>query len=388
MDDNHFEILVKTLFGLEGILADEIRNLGGQEIKKENRAVRFTGNKEHIYRINYHARTALKILVPITVFQAKNEEELYRNTLRTDWSNIFSANQNFAIDSVVFSEKFKHSHYVALKVKDAIVDQFRDKYGKRPSIETRNPDIQINVHIADTRCTISFDSTGPSLHKRGYRKSHGPASLNEVLAAGMILMSGWDGSTSFYDPMCGSGTLLIEAALIGYGIPPGSYRRKFLFENWKDFDASLFEKVKTEEFSTKKNAPEIIGMDSLATQIRTARENLQNAGLSEKIKLKILDLDEARPNHQSGTVIMNPPYGVRVKSPDLINLYNEIGNSLKHNFTGFDAWILSGNINALKSIGLRPSKKVTLFNGDIKCLYQKYDLYEGSKKRKENWNKK
>ncbi len=387
MENDRFEILVKTLFGLEDVLLEEIRKLGGQDIKRENRAVRFRGKIEDIYRVNYHARTALKVLIPVVEFTVQNEDQLYQKTLKTDWSKYFSVNQNFAVDSVVFSQKFKHSHYVALKIKDAIVDQFRDKYGRRPSVDSKNPQIQINAHISNDRCTLSLDSTGASLHKRGYRKSHGPASLNEVLAAGMILLSGWNGSTNFYDPMCGSGTLLIEAAMIAYGIPPGSFRQKFLFENWKDFNPELFKKVKNEVTVQKKNTPEIIGMDNMATQIRSARSNLQFADLSEKVKLKILNLDEAKPDQQEGIVIMNPPYGIRVKSHDLINLYQEIGNTLKHNFTGFDAWILSGNPNALKNIGLRPSRKVTLFNGDIKCQYQKYELYKGSKKSHENWNK-
>ena len=386
-EQGHFEILAKTLFGLEDVLADEVSKLGGENLKRENRAIRFVGNKEVMYRVNYHARTALRVLKPIASFHAQNEDQLYHNTLKTDWSKIFSFNQTFAVDSVVFSPKFKNSHYVALKIKDAIVDQFRDKLGKRPSVDSRNPQIQINAHISNDLCTLSLDSSGSSLHKRGYRKSHGIASLNEVLAAGMILLSGWDGSTDFYDPMCGSGTLVIEAAMIAYGIPPGTYRRKFLFENWKDFEQEVFEKVKNEKTARKKHFPEIIGLDNLATQIRIARNNLENAELSEKVKLKILSLNEVKPGLQAGTIIMNPPYGERMKSYDLNNLYKEIGNSLKQNFTGFDAWVLSGSPNALKNIGLRPSRKIALLNGDIKCQYQKYELYKGSKKTKENWNK-
>ena len=382
-----FEMLAKTLYGLEDILADEVVKCGGHLLKKENRAIRFKGDNSVLYRLNYRARTALRILKPLAQFRVRDEKELYYGVNETNWHDVMDTGKTFSVDPVVHSRYFNHSHYVALKVKDAIVDQFRDRLGRRPSVDQKNPHIKINVHIAHDRCTLSLDSTGMSLHKRGYRTGHGKASLNEVLAAGMILLSGWDGNTDFIDPMCGSGTLVIEAAMVAYDIAPGVFRTNYLFQNWPDYNASLFEMVKAERKITRHIIPEIIGSDISATQVQVARKNVLSAGLSDKIKLKIMPLQDLEPASSSGTIIINPPYGERVKYQNLDKLYHEVGNHLKRNFSGYDAWILSGNIEALKHLGLHPSKRNTLYNGDLRCKYQKYELYEGSKKNGSDRNK-
>lgn len=375
-----FEMLAKTLFGFEDILSKEIEALGGKILAKENRAVRFTGDNAVLYRVNYHARTVLRVLKPLFVFKAENEGELYKNILNYSWDRIFRVNQTFSVNSVVHSPFFNHSHYVALKVKDAIVDRFRKDYGIRPSVNTKEPDIPINIHLSNNRCTVSLDSSGDSLHKRGYRMGHGDASLNEVLAAGLVSLTGYDGSLPFIDPMCGSGTLVIEAALIAYGIPPGSYGRKYSFQNWLEYDAGLFGEISKE--SVKKNADikEILGSDISDKQIRVARMNVYNAGLIDKIKLKEKGMENLQVKFPEGILLMNPPYGERIRPEDIDELYSMIGNILKRNFHDFTAWVFSGNPGSMKKIGLHPSEKYLLYNSEIKCQFRKFELYQGSKK--------
>jgi putative N6-adenine-specific DNA methylase len=282
---------------------------------------------------------------------------------------------------VVYSDVFRHSHYVALKVKDAIADHFRKHTSLRPSVDTRQPDIRVHIHIAGDRATLALDSSGDSLHKRGYRQAHGMASLNEVLAAGMIMRTGWDGTNCFMDPMCGSGTLLIEAAMIAKGIPPGYYRKRFLFQNWLDFDDTLFQKMRSGP-SHAVSSPDIFGSDLSADQLKICRKNIERAGLSEAIRLKNLPFTEVRPVAASGIIMFNPPYGERLQNESLDALYRDIGAHLKHHFTGYKAWILSANQNALKHIGLRPAYKYDLYNGELKCRFNGYELYPGSLKSK------
>lgn len=382
-----FEMLAKTLFGLEGILSREIESFGGKVLANENRMVRFTGGKDVLYRVNYHARTAVRVLKPLFDFKAGNEDELYKQILNFRWDEVFQVNQTFSVNSVVHSDYFKHSHYIALKAKDAIVDRFRKDHGIRPSVNTKDPDVVINIHISNKSCNVSLDSSGESLHKRGYRIGHGDASLNEVLAAGMISLTGWNGSVPFIDPMCGSGTLLIEAAILAYGIPPGSFGRKYSFQNWADYDPDLFAKVSNERRQGPFEVREIVGSDNSGKQVRVARMNVFNARLMDKIKLKVKSMEDLHMPFSEGLMVMNPPYGERIKPEDINELYTMTGNILKRNFSGYTAWILSGNPGSMKRVGLHPSENHILYNADIKCQFRKFELYQGSKKASKNRTK-
>jgi putative N6-adenine-specific DNA methylase len=379
---NDFELVVKTFKGLENVLADELSVIGARDIKVLNRAVSFRGDNAMMYKANLWLRTALKILKPVHVFKAKNEVELYKGIAQIDWSEFIDVDDTLAINTVVSSPYFNHSQFVALKAKDAIVDQFRTKFNKRPSIDTSDPAILLNIHLVEDECVVSIDSSGESLHKRGYRLNSTIAPLNEVLAAGMIMLSGWDGGCNFIDPMCGSGTLPIEAALIAYNIPPGIFRREFGFEKWKDFDPDLFETVYNDDSNAREFKHQIIGSDIAAGAIRIATENAKNAFLTNKIDLQVKPFESMVPPEGPGLIIMNPPYGERIKKTNIQEFYQTIGNNLKRNFPGFEAWIISGNSDALDFIGLHPSKKITLFNGSIECKYQKFTMYSGSKRLK------
>ena len=375
--------VAKTLSGLENVLADELSELGAKNISIAKRAVYFEGNTELLYLTNLSLRTCLRILKPIKKFKADNPNSLYRNVLKYNWLGIISPDDTFAIDSVVNSQFFKHSKYVALKVKDAIVDQIREAKGKRPSVDVNNPTHRINVHIEKNNCTISLDSSGESLHKRGYRISGETAPLNEVLAAGMIKLSGWNGDSNFIDPMCGSGTLPIEAALIANNISPNLNRKHFGFMNWDSFDENLFNKVKQKLFTEqKKFNHKIIANDISESAINTARINAEKAGVKEFITFHNKDFANLQHNLESGIIITNPPYGERLKHHDIIRFYKNIGDTLKKHFTGFDVWILSANKDALKQIGLRTSRKLMLYNGALKCKFHKNQMYKGSKKAK------
>ena len=382
-ENKNFGMLAKTMYGFESILAEEVKELGAKEVSTENRAVRFRGSLEVLYRVNYYSRLSLKILKPLAEFNARNEQDLYDKTMGIDWSRIMTVNQTFAIDSVVHSPHFTHSHYVALKVKDAIADRFRKDMGRRPNVDSKNPHIKVNVHISNTRVSLSLDSSGASLHKRGYRKGHGKASLNEVLAAGLIVLSGWDKKMPLIDPMCGSGTIIIEAALMAHDIPPGSFYREYLFPNWTDFDPELYKKIRSEKRRDTSGSIEIIGSDSSTEQIRVARLNLRNAGLSDLVVLKQKEFAKLLPSSPEGIIIMNPPYGERIEHDNLVELYKEIGNQLKKEYNGYKAFVFSAKPEALKFIGLHPSSKNILYNGEYKCMYQEYELYEGSRKHKE-----
>ncbi len=381
-ENNKFQLVAKTFKGLEDVLFNELEQLGASDLKKANRAVEFTGDKALMYRANFHLRTALRILKPIAEFNVKDENELYQQIQTIDWTNYFDLKNTFAIDSVVHSDNFSHSKYVALKVKDAIVDQFREKFKKRPYVETENPDIRISIHIANELCTVSLDSSGESLHKRGYRIKTNKAPINEVLAAGMILLSGWDKKSVFVDPMCGSGTLIIEAAMIANNIPPGVYRQKFGFETWKDFDNDLLEEIYEEDTVEPDFDIKIIGSDISEIAIRIARENIANAGLKKKIELQINPIENYIPPAEGGIIVTNPPYGERIKKNEINNFYKVLGDRFKNRYQGYEAWLISSNFDAIKHIGLRPSQKMTLFNGPLECKFLNYSIYEGSKKKK------
>ena len=383
--NQNINYLATTLQGLENVLENEIQNLGGKNTKVLRRAVSFEGDKKLLYKTNLHLRTALKILKPFATFSAKDENELYDQIKKIDWADIFNVDNTFMIDSVVNSKYFKHSKYVALKSKDAIVDYFRKKTGERPSIDTTNPEFRINIHIYNDNITVSLDSSGESLHKRGYRIHQNIAPLNEVLAAGMILLSGWNGKSVLIDPMCGSATILIEAAMIANDIPPGIFRKKFAFEEWKDFDNEILNEL-LEEWENKKFENIIIGADISERAIINAKENIKNASLHKNIKTIIKSFEKFNPPNEQGVVIMNPPYGERMKKSDIESFYSMIGERLKHNYSGYDVWILSSNFGALKKIGLHPSKKMTLFNGPLECKFQKFSIYEGSLKKRKQAN--
>lgn len=377
----HF--VAKTFKGLEDVLYNELQQLGATDVKKGNRMVEFTGDKALMYRANFHLRTALRILMPIAEFKVKNENELYKVVQSINWTEYFDLKNTFAVDSVVHSQNFSHSKYVALKVKDAIVDQFRERYDKRPYVDTEQPDVRISVHISDNLLTISLDSSGDSLHKRGYRIKTTKAPLNEVLAAGMILLSGWDKKSVFVDPMCGSGTLVIEAAMIAHHIPPGMYRENFGFETWKDFDADLLERIYEEDHSGDNLDIKVLGSDVSEIAIRIAKENVANASLKKKIDLLVKPAENYTPPPvERGVVITNPPYGERVKKNEIENFYKLLGDIFKKRFVGFEVWLLSSNFEAIKYIGLKPTNKYTLFNGPLECKYLNYSIYEGSVKSK------
>lgn len=385
MTETTTEFIAKTFAGTEELLAGELAATGATDIRILKRAVAFSGNTAHLYRANYVCRTALRILKPIFIFEIATEEDLYKQIYSLAWEKIFSLEQTFAIDSFVHESVLTHSLYVSLKAKDAIADHFRDQTGKRPSVDTSNPDIRINLHLAANKCTLSLDSSGESLHKRGYRVAQGPAPISEALAAALIMFSGWNGQCNFYDPMCGSGTLLTEAAMIAQKIPAGYYRDKFGFMNWNDFDSELWEKIKDEENANIcESECEIHGSDNSQPALENALKNITNARLHRDIELHhaaMADFDFAAG---PGMIIMNPPYGERMQEDDLIALYQSIGDTLKKKCSGYDAWIISSGLDAFKFIGLRPAKKMTLYNGPLECRYACFSVYEGSKKSKHN----
>jgi 23S rRNA (guanine2445-N2)-methyltransferase len=381
--NNHF--LAKTLHGLEEVLAKELQALGAKDIRVLKRAVSFSGNKKLLYRANLELRTALRILVPFHSFRVRHESALYNRIKQIDWSQFMNPNDTLAIDGVTHSKYFNHSKYVALKTKDAIVDQFRDKFGKRPNVNTYNPTLRVNVHINEDQCTVSLDSSSESLHKRGYRREVLEAPINEVLAAGMIQLSGWKKDCNFIDAMCGSGTILFEAFLYARNIPPQYHREYFGFKMWKDFDEKLWEEVVKEakerqcDFNYK-----ILGFDKDFQAIRITERNMEQADLVGQFELKRKKFELLQPPSEKGILIMNPPYDERIQHKNINDLYEMIGERFKHAFPGYEAWIISSNMEALKHIGLRPSRRISLYNGALDCKFLKFELYAGSKKTKKN----
>ncbi len=379
MKNDNFYMLAKTIFGLEEILAEELRKLGAQDVKPMNRAVSFKGDTGFMYKANLNLRTALRILKPIDHFQAHDEKELYHKLCEIDWTEIFNLDSTFATNATTHSEVFTHSKYASLVMKDAIVDTFRKKFDKRPNVDPEMPDVSINLHIAKHTCTVSLDSSGDSLHKRGYKLNAVTAPINEVLAAGLILLSDWNKISDFHDPMCGSGTLLIEAALIAYNIPVNIFRDRFGFEGWHDFDEKLWEKIK--EVSLDKETQycgKITGSDNFQKAVRISRKNIENALLSDNIKVKTEDF--FNNTIEAGTfVLFNPPYGERIPI-EVYEFYEKVGNTLKHNYKGCSVWLISSDIENMKFIGLRPSRKIKVMNGKLECSFRKFEVYEGSKK--------
>ncbi len=380
MEDN-FKMIAKTFFGFEEILARELQVLGAQNVEPGVRMVSFKGDKGFMYKANLSLRTALKILKPIYFFRAYNEQSLYKGIMGMDWSKYLNAGQSFVIDVTLHSDHFNHSQFVALKAKDAIVDQFRERYGKRPNIDKDHPDVRINLHIHADQCSVALDTSGDSLHHRGYRTATNIAPINEVLAAGMLLLSGWDGQGDFLDPMCGSGTILAEAAMIACNIPANINRKEFAFEKWNDWDNDLFDTIvdslmkKTKEFHYT-----IKGYDKAPSAVNKAKDNIINANLDEYVTIEQRNFfDTEKETRGPLHMVFNPPYGERLDI-DLERFYREIGDTLKQGYPGTNAWFITANLEALKFVGLKPSRKIKLFNGKLEARLVKYEMYEGSKK--------
>lgn len=366
--------------GLEEILAEELTGLGANNIEIGNRMVSFEGDLALMYRANFHCRTALRILRTVYEFKARTTDEVYKKVKAMNWFEHMDENMTFAIDAITFSELFTHSKFVAYRVKDAIVDYFMQKTEKRPSVDTENPDLLINFHIAHDKCTLSFDSSGDSLHKRGYRVAQNEAPLNEVLAAGMIMKTGWKGDSDFVDPMCGSGTLLIEAALIALNVPPGIYRSGFGFEKWKNFNKDLFETIYHDDSGERPFEYKIYGSDISPEAIEITERNIKEAGVESHINLKVMPFqDYKEAPAEKGILITNPPFGERIKPDDLYGLYEDIGERLKHVFMGYSAWILSYHKECFHKIGLRHSKRYPLVNGSLECEFRRYDIFAGKR---------
>ena len=384
MSEN-FKMIAKTFYGFEEILSEELLKLGAQKIIKGNRNVSFYGDKGFMYKSNISLRTALKIIKPIKEFKFKDIDEYYKKIYEIKWEDYLDFNSSFLINSVVFNSKiFNNSKFTSLKAKDAIVDRFRNKFKNRPSINSFNPELKIEIHVNRNFCTISLDSSGESLHKRGYKKYNSAAPLNEVLAAGIILMSAWDKKSDLLDPMCGTGTFLIEAAMIARNIAPNQNRLAFAFEKWKDWDNELFEtieesvKSKEIEFEHK-----LYGFDISSAMIKKAEKNIEISGLGVDIEIVKKDfLTSIKTDNDKLHVLINPPYDKRI-SADVNQLYKKIGDTLKNNYLYSDVWIITANLEAIKSIGLKSSKKIKLFNANLESRLLNYKIYPGSKKHKD-----
>ena len=371
------ELIAKTFMGLEEILAQELRDLGAEDVVVGRRVVSFSGDKEMLYRANFCLHTAIRILKPIKHFRASSADDVYDVIKSIDWSLYLQGKQSFAVDAVVYSEEFRNSKFVTYKVKDAIVDQMRERYGSRPNISITNPDIRLHIHISNEDCTLSLDSSGESLHRRGYRQETVEAPLNEVLAAGMIMMTGWRGETDFIDPMCGSGTLLIEAALIAKNMAPGIFRKEFAFEKWPDFDAELFDRIYNDDSQEREFTHHIYGYDVDPVAVNKTRMNIKSAGLLNEITVTEQNFKDFTQPAEKSIIVMNPPYGERISTPNILSTYKMIGERLKHQFIGNDAWILSYRDECFAQIGLKPSLKVPLLNGSLECMFQKYQIFDG-----------
>jgi len=383
--ENNFQMVAKTLFGFEELLVKELTQLGAQRVKKGVRNVTFFGDTGFMYKCNLALRTAIKILKPIASFKVINEKDLYDKIYKIKWENYIDHTSTIAINSTVHSNKFTHSQYISLKAKDAIVDRIRSISGERPSVDLKFPDLKINIHIDKLFCNVSLDSSGESLHKRGYKTATNIAPINEVLAAGLVMLSGWDGQSDLLDPMCGSGTILIEAAMIACNIPPNLMRNEFAFEKWKDWDVDLFEKIENSLLDkTRDFHHNIFGIDKSPSAVSKAKDNIKNANLESFISIRHDDFFKtSKPSNDFLQIIFNPPYGERLEI-NMENLYADIGNTLKRNYSNSTAWFITSNIEALKFVGLRPSKKIKLFNAKLESTFAKYELYDGSKKAKKN----
>ena len=375
---SEFKIIAKTFQGLEEVLAKELINLGANNVEIGRRMVAFTGDKEMLYKANFCTRTAVKVLKPLKEFKATDADEVYEVVKQMNWEQWMDVKSTFLVDSVIFSDNFRHSKFVAYRVKDAIADYWREKTGgDRPNVGISNPDIRINVHIAEDEVTISLDSSGESLHQRGYKTATVPAPINEVLAAGLIMLTGWDGECDLIDPFCGSGTILIEAALIAQNVYPGVFRKEYAFEKWKDFDADLFDRIYNDDSQEREFEHKIYGYDINRQAVQIATDNVLNAGVKDIVSVEQRDFYEFEQPLDKAIIITNPPYGDRITTDDIFDLYETIGRNLKRNFVGGDAWIISHHEELFDKIGFRPSTKYALFNGSLECEFRKYQIFDG-----------
>ena len=375
-----FELIAKTFQGLEEILAQELTDLGANNIQIGRRMVSFTGDKAMMYKANFCLRTAVRVLKPILHFKATDADEVYNVIKSVDWSEYLDANSTFSVDAVVYSDVFRHSKFVAYRVKDAIADYFNEREGRRPSVRLNNPDLVFHIHIAHEECTLAFDSSGESLHRRGYRVETGAAPINEVLAAGMILLTGWRGECDFIDPMCGSGTLPIEAALIAKNIAPGVFRQNFAFEKWKDFDAELFRSIYDDDSGEREFNHKIYGYDADGRMVACARRNVKSAMMGDVISIECRDIKDFQEPAERAVMVVNPPYGERLVSDNLLSVYESLGERLKHAFQGNEAWVISSSYDCFDQIGLKASARIALYNGDLNCEFRKYELFTGKYK--------
>jgi len=378
------KLLAKTFFGLEDVLGSELLKLGARDIVKHNRAVSFTGDLGFIYKCNLGLRTALRVLVTIAEFELTDEQSLYDAIKKIDWEQYMSVDETLAIDCVLNTRLFTHSQYISQKTKDAIADQFREKHGKRPSVNLENPTLRLNIHVYDNKCSVAIDSSGESLHKRGYRDKTNLAPINEALAAGLVVLSGWDKRSNFIDPMCGSGTLLIEAALIAANIPPGYYKQDFGFMHWRRFLAydellwkTIYESAISKIYS---DTPKLYGGELSHNVARIAKENVKLARVEDMVHIRECDIKDFEAPEGRGTVVVNPPYGERMHKDNIEELYKSIGDSFKKHFSGYDCWIISANKDALKNVRLKPSRKIPVYNGQLECRFVKYEMYDGTKR--------
>ena len=375
-----FEMIAKTFQGLEEVLAKELVALGANNVQIGRRMVSFSGDKALMYKANFHLRTAVRILKPIMHFKASSADEVYEVIKAVDWEQYLNWGSTFSVDSVVYSDVFRHSKFVAYRVKDAIADYFNEKHGKRPSVRLNNPDLIFHIHIAGEDCTLAFDSSGESLHRRGYRVETGAAPINEVLAAGMIMLTGWNGECDFIDPMCGSGTIPIEAALIARNIAPGVFRQGYAFEKWNDFDSELFRSIYEDDSAEREFKHKIYGYDVDGRMVACARRNVKSAMMGDVIEIECRDIKDFVQPEERAMMIVNPPYGERLVLENLLNIYKELGSRLKHSFQGNEAWIISSSYDCFDQVGLKASARIPLYNGDLDCEFRKYELFQGKYK--------
>lgn len=375
-----FDLIAKTFQGLEEVLAQELTALGANNVQIGRRMVSFTGDKALMYRANFCLRTAVRILKPIYHFKATDADEVYNVIKGMNWDEYLGCDSTFSVDAVVYSDVFRHSKFVAYRVKDAIADYFNEKYGRRPSVRLNNPDLMFHIHIAHEECTLAFDSSGESLHRRGYRVETGAAPINEVLAAGMIMLTGWNGECDLIDPMCGSGTLPIEAALIARNIAPGVFRQSFAFEKWKDFDAELFRSIYEDDSAEREFNHKIYGYDVDGRMVACARRNAKSAMMGDVISFECRDIKDFEEPAERAVMVVNPPYGERLNMDNLLQVYKSLGERLKHAFQGNEAWVISSSYDCFDQIGLKASARIPLYNGDLNCEFRKYELFQGKYK--------
>lgn len=382
----NFKMVAKTIFGLESLCAEELKMLGAENVEMHTRAVSFEGNLGVMYKANLLLRTALRVLVQFVSFDVQNEDDLYGKVKGIQWEGLLTQSDTLAIDTVLNTTLFNHSQFIAQKAKDAIVDRFRERTGLRPSVDLDNPTIRLHFHIINSKCTIALDSSGDSLHKRGYRDKTNLAPINEVLAAGLVQLSGWNKCSTLLDPMCGSATILIEAAMLAANIPAAYHRSHFGFMNWErllPFDDALWKKIF--DAAVGKISSESIhlyGIELSPHVARKAKENVKRSKTDDMIKIRCADFlnSEAPPSFGNPVLIVNPPYGERMVKDDIEKLYGDIGNTFKKRYKGYDCWMISSNMEAVKHIGLRPTRKITVFNGPLECKFLKFSIYEGTKK--------